>query len=140
MFTDLMMPMSTGWIDDVMNELMKSNRVDFSEVFPPMNVFYQADDKAVEIEMALAGYKREEIKIEVDGNRLVVKGEPIKTEEKTGKYFKKKINKLSFTRAYELPDAYDLEKIDASYEDGILSIHVPAKKKVEPKIKKISIR
>ena len=72
MFTDLMMSTTFDDVFKRFDELMNSERLDFSQVFPPMNIFYHADNKAVEIEMALAGYKKDELNIEVEENRIVI--------------------------------------------------------------------
>ena len=139
MFTDLM---STTF-DDVFkrfDELMNSDRLDFSQVFPPMNVFYQADNKAVQIEMALAGYKKNELSIEIEDNEIIISGKPAKEEEKEGKYFKQRIRKQEFTRAYEIPNTYALEKAEVTYEDGILTITVPAKEVAVSEKKMLEIK
>jgi len=141
MFTDLM-TMSTTF-DDVFkrfDELFNSERLDFTQVFPPMNVFYQADNQAVQIEMALAGYKKDELNIEVEENKIVISGKPAEEEKKEGRYFKQKIRKQEFQRAYEIPNTYDLEKAEVTYEDGILSITVPAKEEVASTKKLLEIK
>lgn len=140
MFTDLMMSTTFGDAFKRFDELFNSDRLDFSQVFPPMNIFYQADNKAVQIEMALAGYKKEELNIEVEENRIVISGKPATEEKKEGQYFKQKIRKGEFTRAYEIPNTYDLEKAEVTYEDGILSITVPAKEVQLPEKKILAIK
>ena len=137
------MPFSaSSAFDDVFkrfDELMNSDRLDFSQVFPPINVFYRADNKAVSIEAALAGYKKSELNISVEGNRIIVAGNPAE-EKKEGTYLKQRIKKQAFKRAYEIPETYDLEKTEVTYEDGILSITVPAKEVVAPAKRMLEIK
>ena len=140
MFTDLVMSTTFDDMFKRFNELFSSDRLDFAQVFPPMNVFYQADNKAVQIEMALAGYKKDELNIEVEENRIVISGKPAEEEKKEGQYFKQKIRKQEFKRAYEIPNTYDLEKAEVTYEDGILSITVPAKEVQLPEKKVLAIK
>ena len=147
MFTTLtgLVPMSTFDVfknfDRDFEDLMNSARVDFKEVFPPMNVFYAADDKACTIELALAGYSKDEISVEVGDNKITVAAEVKEEEKKEGKYYKQRIKKQSFTRTYAVPaNVYDLEATEVSYVDGLLTINVPAKAPEEPKTKKLEIK
>lgn len=140
MFTDLVMSTTFDDVFKRFDELFNSDRLDFSQVFPPMNIFYQADNKAVHIEMALAGYKKDELSIEIEDNKVVISGAPKEEAELEGKYFKQKIRKQEFKRSYEIPNNYDLEKAEVTYEDGILSIVVPAKEKQLPEKKVLMIK
>lgn len=138
MFTDLMIP-----FDDVFSrfdELMNSERLDFSKVFPPINVFCKADNKEITLELATSGYKKSELAVTVEGNKIVVTGSPV-TEEKKGTYLgKQRIHKTPFTRSYEIPNTYDLERTSVTYEDGILSITVPVKETIAPAKRLLEIR
>ena len=141
MFTDLMMSTTFDDVFKRFDELMNSDRLDFSQVFPPMNVFYHADNKAVQIEMALAGYKKDELSIDVEENRITISGKPVVEEQPKGTYLgKQRIKKQEFKRAYEIPNLYDLEKAEVNYEDGILTILIPAKEKVVPTTKRLEIK
>lgn len=123
------------------DELMSSSRLSFQEPFPPMNVFYRADDNAAEITLALAGYSRDELSVEVVNNKIVIEATPTPEEEKNGTYFKQRIHKKAFKRSYELPNnAYDTSKTDVTFKDGLLTIFVPSKKKDLPSSRKIAIR
>lgn len=123
------------------DELMNSSRLSFQEPFPPVNVFYRADDKTAEITLALAGYSKDELSVTVDGDRILIEASPIKEEEKAGTYMKRRIHKTAFKRSYELPHGvYDMEKVDVEYNNGLLTITVPSKEKETPAVKKIAIR
>src|SRR5829696_164227 len=87
------------------------------------------------IAMDLPGIDREALEIDVDENRLVVKGtRPIaeskqhRTERPKGK----------FLRTFSVPGSVDQGKIGAEYKDGVLQIRLP--KRNEPKPKKIDIK
>lgn len=144
MFTDLKLFSTNTFndFDDVFksfDELMNSSRLSFQDVFPPMNVFFSADDNSALLEIALAGYSKEELSIEVDGNKIIVEATPREEEPKEGKYFKRKIKKLAFKRAYELPNnTYDIAESTVDFKDGLLSINVPVKKEISTS-KKLAI-
>jgi HSP20 family protein len=73
----------------------------------------------------------------MDGNVLTIHSEKkVKNEEKNEKYTRKEFSYSSFQRSFTLPEGTDTENINASYVDGILTIHIAKKeeaKKQEPK-------
>ena len=87
------------------------------------------------IALDLPGIDRNALEIDIDDNRLVVKGtRPIaqsrqhRTERPRGK----------FLRTYTVPGSVDQAKIAAEYKDGVLQISLP--KRTEQKPKKIDIK
>ncbi|MCZ2100943.1 MAG: Hsp20/alpha crystallin family protein [Chitinophagales bacterium] len=75
------------------------------------------------IELAVPGFSKEEIQISLDGHTLIVKGS--KSVEETA-YIKQEFNFSNFERAFTLPKMADLNTIEASAQDGILSIKIYA--------------
>ena len=54
------------------DDLMNSSRLSFKETFPPMNIFYDKENKCSVIQMATAGYSKDELSVSVDGKKLTV--------------------------------------------------------------------
>lgn len=74
----------------------------------------------------LPGFKKEDIKIEMSDNVLTVAGErrrEVKTEEGKGHRFERSYG--TFTRSFSLPSTVSSEKVEANYEDGVLSLYLP---------------
>lgn len=95
-------------------------------------------ENSFEIRLSLAGYKKEDITIGLEGNRLTVSGELKQTEEeKNEKFHMREIRRGKFSRTFSLPKNADAENAEAGFRDGILSISVP---KAEPQGKKIEIK
>lgn len=122
------------------DSLMTNPRLSFNEIFPPTNIFYYSNGTA-ELSFALAGYSKEELSVEVNGNKIIIEATPAPTDEKDGMYYgKQKIRKDAFRRVYSLPtDFYDFEKAKVSYVDGLLEIVVPKKEVQEESKKKLII-
>jgi HSP20 family protein len=87
------------------------------------------------IAMDLPGIDRQALEIDIDDNRLVVRGtRPIgeskqhRSERPRGK----------FLRTFGVPGSVDQGKIGAEYKDGVLQIRLP--KRSEQKSKKIDIK
>lgn len=118
----------------------------FNHSFPTFNQFFEQpvssptfnileDDKAFEIEVALAGVPKEAVSIEVKDNLLTIATESKteNTEEKTAKkYIRKSFAQQSFKRSFHIPKQVDQEKISATHTNGILKVTL-AKKEVEVK-------
>ena len=85
--------------------------------YPPVNVIKDGEGKYT-IEMALAGYSKDDIKISQNSNFVVVEGEKKETEER--EYYFHGIAARSFKR--EFPVANGVEVVAAGMKDGILSI------------------
>ena len=87
------------------------------------------------IAIDLPGIDRQALEIDIDDNRLVVKGtRPVaasrqhRSDRPRGKFF----------RTYSVPGSVEQAKIAAEYKDGVLQISLP--KRTEQKPKKIDIK
>jgi HSP20 family protein len=81
-----------------------------------------------QIELAVPGLKKEDIKIDLDQDVLTISSEQKeeKTEEKDN-YTRREFNYSSFRRSFYLPEIADTDKISAEYKDGVLNILIPKK-------------
>lgn len=85
-----------------------------------------------QVSLAAPGLKKDDFKIDVQGNMLTVSSEKEeKREEKDKQFTRKEYNYSSFSRSFTLPDAINKEKIEASYEDGVLKIVLPKKEEAK---------
>jgi HSP20 family protein len=81
-----------------------------------------------QIELAVPGLKKEDIKIDLDQDVLTISSEQKeeKTEERDN-YTRREFNYSSFSRSFYLPEIADTDKISAEYKDGVLNILIPKK-------------
>ena len=99
--------------------------------YPPYNI-QKTEDFKFEIEMALAGFDKKDINIEVAEGVLTVKSIKDKDTDTTDEYtLYKGISQRNFTRKFTLAD--DIVVNDAKLENGMLTIYleriVPEEKK-----------
>jgi HSP20 family protein len=79
-----------------------------------------------EVSLAAPGMKKDDFKIDIEGNMLTVSAETEeKKEEKDEKYARKEYSYSSFSRSFVLPEWVNKDKIDASYENGLLKLQLP---------------
>lgn len=107
------------------------------------NVFFtpRADiaekNNAFEVHMALPGMKKDEVKIAVEKDKMVISGErKFNNDEAAGKFLKVETYFGKFSRTFTLPENVDKTNISAELTDGILKIEIP---KVEVKDDKTTI-
>jgi HSP20 family protein len=96
------------------------------------------DDKHVSVTAELPGVTRDDVKIEVSGNRLTLRGE--KKEEKTEKkdnWWHREASYGSFMRQVTLPVEVDAEHAEAKMDNGVLRVRLP--KLVAAKTKAIKV-
>ena len=86
--------------------------------YPPYNVI-QHDENKFEIEIAVAGFDREDIAVEVDQDQLVIRGRRAKAEDDT-KYVHRGLAARDFDRAFTLVD--HVEVGEAELTNGILRV------------------
>lgn len=93
------------------------------------------------LSLAAPGMKKEDFKIDVDGNILTISSEKEENkEDKNKKFTRKEYSYSSFSRCFSLPEEIKQEKINAKYEDGVLKISLPRKEESKkPAIKKIAV-
>jgi len=96
---------------------------------PSVNITEQKNEYLVSL--AAPGLKKENFKINVDGNMLTISSEKEENkEEKDKKFTRKEYSYSSFSRCFTLPEEINQAKIEAKYEDGVLKISLPRKKGV----------
>ena len=104
--------------DRIWNELdtALTNSVDQTNVFPRHNIV-KVDEDTYLIEVALAGYSRDDLEIELKDGHLILSGE--KTDEGVD-YLHKGISTKKFRRTFRLNE--NVEVKDANFVDGLLTI------------------
>ena len=104
--------------------------------YPPYNIKKTGDTTYV-IELAVAGFAKQDIEVTLDGNKLIVKGnakEDNLKEEET--YFFKGIANRGFERSFTLADKIEIK--DADMVNGMLRIWLESLVQTQDAIKKIT--
>lgn len=97
---------------------------------PAVNISERKDDYLVS--MAAPGLKKEDFKIDVEGNMLTISSEKEEDhEEKDEKYTRQEYSYSSFERSFTLPDEVNKDRIDAHYQDGVLQLVLPKKEEAK---------
>jgi HSP20 family protein len=99
---------------------------------PAVDIIEEQDHFVVRAE--LPGVAKKDVKITIDNNVLMLRGEKKLEEEKEGKNFHRVERSYgSFYRSFTLPTSVVSNKIEASYSDGVLNIIIPKSEESKPR-------
>ena len=101
---------------------------------PSVNIRENKDSYAIEI--AAPGLKKEHFNILVEKDQLIVEAtieSNSEISEDEGKYTRREFNYGSFRRSFHISDKINSEKIDAQYEDGILTLTLDKREEAKDK-------
>ena len=104
-------------MDDYLNRFFNDTR---TENYPPYNIV-QVNNVETRLEVALAGFKKKEVKVYTEFGKLVVEGNKEEKEDKDQLVFKG-LAQRSFERSWRITD--DTEVRSVNFEDGLLTVTV----------------
>ena len=118
-----------NWLPNLFNDFFDNDwMVKANATAPAINVI--ENEKDYRVEVAAPGMTKEDFDIHLgDNNELVISMEKKnESEEKDNdgkKYLRREFSYTKFQQAFDLPDNVDVDKINASMNNGVLSIELP---------------
>ena len=109
-------------MDDYLNRFWESET---TSKYPPYNLV-QLNNHESKLEIALAGFKKKEVKVYTEFGKLYVDGKKEETED-VGEFLHKGLAQHSFQRVWTITD--DTEVGSVKFEDGLLTVEL---KKIVP--------
>ncbi|MTI38921.1 Hsp20/alpha crystallin family protein [Fulvivirga lutimaris] len=117
------------------NRMMNLDWANGWSKMPSANVI--EDDKEFKIELAAPGMKKNDFKVDIVNNKLTISSEMNDEKEEVNEnYTRKEFSYNSFSRSFILPESVEVDKIEATYNDGILKLDLPKKPEVAKLTKK----
>ncbi len=107
-----------------------------STLVPLMNVEELKDQYRITLEVP--GMEKDDIDISIKDDVLTISGEKKEDFKEEGTLFRRERWFGKFTRSLTLPNDADIEKIEAEYKNGVLTINIP--KSETAKGKKIQVK
>lgn len=104
--------------------------------YPGINIFQDGENTVVTAE--LAGFKKDDIKIEVKENLLRLSGERDLDYPEGGSVHRLERSRKVFDRTVKLPHKVELDQIKADFKNGILTITLPKAESEKPREIKIA--
>ena len=87
--------------------------------YPPFNIIQENNHEST-LEIALAGFKKKEVKVYTEHGKLIVEGK--KEEKKENEYVHRGMAQRSFKREWQLTDDVEIKKV--VFEDGLLTVEL----------------
>jgi HSP20 family protein len=105
----------------------------FGRTFP-LDVYETEDKQRYIVEAPLPGFKPEEIEVTAEGDTLTIRAAK-KEEKKTerGAYVRHERYEGEMSRTITLPTVIAPDKVEATYEHGILKLYIPKTAEAKPK-------
>jgi molecular chaperone IbpA len=116
--------------DHLASMIDAANRNEKQASYPPYNIELLSEDK-YRITMAIAGFSKEEVSVEVENNTLTVKGLKATKKDESRQFLHKGISERNFERKFQLGDY--VKVLAADIENGLLHIDL---ERVIPESKK----
>ena len=111
---------------------------DYHSNGPSANVY--ETDAAFTIELATPGFFRDDLTIDVKDRLLSVRAETVTEPNDDVTFLRREFTRSPFVRTYQLPDEVDAERVDAAYQNGILTLTLPKYDPVESAARRIEIK
>lgn len=93
------------------------------------------------IQLVAPGFEKEAFQINLDKDLLTISAEhKTEDEEQKDNFVRREFRQQSFKRSWTLDKTIDAEKIEARYNNGVLSVVLPKKAEVKEPVKQISIQ
>jgi molecular chaperone IbpA len=89
--------------------------------YPPYNVV-KSGENSYEIQIAVSGFEKDEISVEVDQNQLVITGKKTREDDTDTLYLHRGLATRDFTRSWTLAEHMEVE--NGSVKNGILTIYL----------------
>lgn len=120
---------------DLMNQMWNDFETS-PKAKPATNILENTE--GFKIQISLAGWNKEDVKVEIDKSVLKVSGQVEANEkESNDEFLRKEFKAASFERAFSLPKEIDHENIKAEHTNGILEITIPKNLKELEKMQRL---
>jgi HSP20 family protein len=121
---------------DRLNRMFESAFGDAPEArawVPAVDIF-ENEQKDVVVKVDLPDLKREDIKVMFENNVLSIEGErKAAADVQEDGYHRIERGYGAFRRSFTLPATVDASRVDASYQDGVLTVKLPRREETRPK-------
>jgi HSP20 family protein len=122
------------------SDLAKFEEGEGWEAFSPA-IDVRQDEKEVTVKAELPGMDEKDIEVSLSEQGLAIRGEKKAEKEEKGKqYWRREASYGAFRRVIPLPEGLDLEKVDARFKNGVLTVTLARREEATAREKKIAIK
>ncbi|MBA0577564.1 hypothetical protein Golob_024681 [Gossypium lobatum] len=120
---------------------LAATRIPETAAFANTRIDWKETPEARVFKADLPGLKKEEVKVEIEDDRMLqISGErKIEKEDKNDAWHRIERSNGKFMRRFRLPENVKMEQVKASMENGVLTVTVPKKEVKKPDLKSIEV-
>ena len=119
-------------MDDFQPAAFSTNR------FPALNVL--ETENGFRLDLAVPGFDKSDFKLAIDKNVLTVSAKKeAESTENTAKFRRREFAFSAFERSFNLPETVDHDNVQATYQNGVLSIDLTKKAQTVNPVKTIAV-
>jgi len=109
------------------------------ELTPAVNIEENENEYLISAE--LPGVKKSDVKITFEDGALSISGEKrVENEEKKDNFHRIERRYGVFSRSFAIPSSIVIDKIDASFKDGVLNVVLPKAEEAKPKQIEVKVK
>lgn len=121
--------------------LFKHKGVDLSELMETPRADMSETEKEYELTVELPGMSEKDIELNITDDMISLKGEKKSQHETKEKdYYIAERSYGSVHRTFAMPSGVKLDKVMASFSNGVLTVHLPKTKEARSKPRKVDIK
>lgn len=107
----------------------------------PLRVDIREDANSVILQADIPGIEQKDIKVHVEDNKLTLSGERLfEDEQEREAYHRVERAYGQFNRTFQLGESTDVEKIQAAYQNGVLTITLPKRDEAKPRSIEVTVQ
>jgi HSP20 family protein len=119
-------------LDRIFHGAAKPARSEGASWTPPVDIYETSD--AYVLHADLPGLKREEIEVQLVENQITIRGNRKREEQVTEKGFRRyERAEGRFERNFRIKDGVDPAKVEAKFENGVLTVTLPKPEEAKPR-------
>ena len=105
---------------------------------PPVDVFETPE--SIVLKADLPDVNKDEVDVSIENNTLTLKGErKLEKETKEKNFYRMERSYGTFSRSFTLPPNVAADRVEASFENGVLTLTLPKREESKPKQIKVKV-
>ncbi len=133
-------------LQERMNQLFRGNFSGYSNediasgAWAPAVDIYETPE-TIQMTFEIPGVNQQDIKVNLENNLLTVTGERrLEHEDKREGYHRVERSYGAFSRSFTLPSTIDPNKVNATFEQGLLRLTLPKRPETQPRAIEIKVK
>ena len=123
-------PLGMDPFDDAIRSLMRPWRMELPDTAPRIRLDVTEQDDHYAVKAEIPGVKKDDIDVRIDGNLVTISAE-VRHETSSpgngGRVLRRERQEGFASRSFTLASAVDDAKVEAAYQDGVLTLTLPKK-------------